>query len=189
MIKLLFRIKNSLKSRLYFDLEMKYIKLLFCYCGKETVISQGCIIAGHKNIYIGEKTYIGPECLMYSTNAKLSIGNNVTLGPRVSIVTGDHRFDVIGNYINENIEKLPENDQDVKIEDDCWIGMNVNILKGVTIGHGSVVAAGVTVVKDIPPYSIYISKDKILQRFSNEQLIIHEEMLKKKEKNGNKLSK
>lgn len=51
-------------------------------------------------------------------------------------------------------EKLPNNDLPVVIEDDVWCGANVTILKGVTIGHGSVVAAGAVVTKSFPPYSI-----------------------------------
>jgi acetyltransferase-like isoleucine patch superfamily enzyme len=42
----------------------------------------------------------------------------------------------------------------VKIEDDCWIAANSVILAGVTIGKGSVIAAGSIVTKDVPPYSI-----------------------------------
>ena len=44
-------------------------------------------------------------------------------------------------------EKLPENDADVTIEDDVWIGANSTILKGVTIGRGSIVSAGSVVTK------------------------------------------
>ena len=51
-------------------------------------------------------------------------------------------------------EKLPNNDLPVVIEDDVWCGANVTILKGVTIGHGSIVAAGAVVTKSFPPYSI-----------------------------------
>ena len=42
----------------------------------------------------------------------------------------------------------------VKIEDDCWIAANTVILAGVTIGKGSVIAAGSVVNKDVPPYSV-----------------------------------
>ena len=42
----------------------------------------------------------------------------------------------------------------MKIEDDCWIAANTIILAGVTIGRGSVIAAGSVVTKDVPPYSI-----------------------------------
>ena len=42
----------------------------------------------------------------------------------------------------------------VKIEDDCWIAANSVILSGVTVGKGSIVAAGAVVTKDVPPFSI-----------------------------------
>ena len=45
-------------------------------------------------------------------------------------------------------------DQPVVIEEEVWCGANVTILKGVTIGRGSVVAAGAVVTKSCPPYSI-----------------------------------
>jgi acetyltransferase-like isoleucine patch superfamily enzyme len=46
--------------------------------------------------------------------------------------------------------------KEVVIEDDVWLGYNVIVLPGVTIGKGSVIGAGSVVSKDIPPYSIAI---------------------------------
>ena len=42
----------------------------------------------------------------------------------------------------------------IQLEDDCWIASHAVILSGVTIGRGSVVAAGSIVTKDVPPYSV-----------------------------------
>jgi len=91
----------------------------------------------------------------------------VMFGPEVMIITGDHRFDIKGMYMDEvtNEMKLPENDKPVNIEDDCWIGARAIVLKGVTIHKGSIVAAGAVVVKDVPEYSIYYSKNDIRPRF------------------------
>ena len=77
-------------------------------------------------------------------------------GPNCSIITGDHRIDIVGKYMSEVTvaEKLPENDLPVTIEGDNWIGANAIILKGVTVGTGSVVAAGSVVIHNVPPYSI-----------------------------------
>ena len=67
----------------------------------------------------------------------------------------------------------------VVIEDDVWCGANVTILKGVTIGHGSVVAAGAVVTKSFPPYSIIggIPAKLLKMRFTEEEIKEHERML------------
>ena len=63
-------------------------------------------------------------------------------------------------------------DQPVVIEDGVWCGANVTILKGVTIGRGSVVAAGAVVTKSFPPYSIIggIPAKLIKMRFTEEEI-------------------
>lgn len=91
---------------------------------------------------IGDGSSIPKGSVFYCTVAPLTIGNKVIFGPRPIIITGDHRTDVTGEYIMDSHNKLPENDAPVIIEDDVWCGANVTILKGVTIGRGSVVAAG-----------------------------------------------
>lgn len=69
----------------------------------------------------------------------------------------------------------------VVIEDDVWCGANVTILKGVTIGHGSIVAAGAVVTKSCEPYSIIggVPAKLIKMRFTPEQIIEHERLLSK----------
>lgn len=52
-------------------------------------------------------------------------------------------------------DKRPQDDKDVVIEDDVWVGTNVTILKGVTLGRGCIIAAGAVVTKSVPPYVIY----------------------------------
>ena len=111
---------------------------------------------GLENLSIGDGTSIPKGATFYCTKAPLTIGKKVIFGPKPTIITGDHRIDIQGKYIIDitDDEKLPENDQPVTIEDGCWIGANVTILKGVTLGHDSVVAAGSVVTKSCEPYSI-----------------------------------
>jgi acetyltransferase-like isoleucine patch superfamily enzyme len=45
--------------------------------------------------------------------------------------------------------------KNIVVEDDCWIAANSIILAGITIGKGSVIAAGSVVTKDVPPYSVF----------------------------------
>ena len=159
----------------------KYILKQVSARGEDITIGEGFSACGYENISFGSHVYIGPRAVFLAAKAKISIGDYVMFGPEVMIITGNHRMDVVGEYMYNVCEKLPENDQDVVIEKDCWIGARSIILKGVTIGEGSVVAAGAVVLKDVPPYSIYISKDKILPRFTEEELALHKEKLRMKD--------
>ena len=129
---------------------------------------------GLENLSIGDGTSVPKGATFYCTKAPLTIGKKVIFGPKPTIITGDHRIDLLDRYIIDitDEEKLPENDQPVMIEDGCWIGANVTILKGVTIGHGSVVAAGSVVTKSFPPYSIIggVPAKLIKMRFTEEEI-------------------
>ena len=50
---------------------------------------------------MGDNVYIGPGSIIYSTEASLTIGDNFLAGPRLTIITGDHKFDVVGKTIAE----------------------------------------------------------------------------------------
>lgn len=127
------------------------------YCGKGVYLRpMSSDIKGVQNLSIGDGTSIPKGSTLYCTKAPLTIGKKVIFGPHPTIITGNHRIDILGKYIIDvtDEEKLPENDAAVVIEDDVWCGANVTILKGVTIGHGSVIAAGAVVTQSFPPYSI-----------------------------------
>lgn len=83
----------------------------------------------------------------------------------------------------DSTEKLPENDAPVVIEDDVWVGSNVTILKGVTIGRGSVIAARAVVTKSCPPYSIIggVPAKVLKARFAPDKIKEHEGKLAKHE--------
>ena len=174
------RLINSLKNRIYFPMVQKYVLKQVALHGVDITLGEGLSICGYKNIFLGDHIYIGPRATFLAAEAKIKIGNYVMFGPEVMIITGNHRTDVVGEYMYNVREKLPENDQDVVIEDDVWVGARALILKGVTIGEGSTIAAGTTVLKDVPPYSIYISKDKIIPRFTEEEIRLHKDGLLKK---------
>lgn len=137
-------------------------------------------IKGLWNLSVGDGTSIPKGSTIYCTDAPCTIGKKVLFGPNPTIITGDHRIDVIGKYIMDSTEKLPENDAPVVIEDDVWTGANVTILKGVTIGRCSVIAAGAVVTKSFPPYSIIggVPAKLLKMRFSEKEIEEHEEKLR-----------
>lgn len=156
---------------------------LFASCGKNVIIGKGGSFT-YSNIHVGNNVFIGGNAMFMCTRAKIILGNNIMFGPHVFIITGGHRMDIVGRYmtsIRDN-EKRPEDDRDVIIQDDVWVGANSIILRGVTIGEGSVVAAGSVVTKDVIPYSVVGgSPAKILKmRFTEEEIIKHKVKLKLK---------
>lgn len=150
------------------------------WCGKNVSLHPSTsVYFGLENLSLGNNVSIPRFAHIFCTDAPLTIGNNVIFGPAPTIVTGDHRIDVIGKPIFLSYDKLPENDAPVIIEDDVWVGAHVTILKGVTIGRGSVIAAGCVVNKSTPPYSISggIPIKTIKFRFTIDEILEHERFL------------
>ena len=119
--------------------------------GKYAIISPSNIYGGPigEGLTMGDNSNIGPYNYI-GCSGKITIGNNVMLAPRVSIYAENHVFDHPEILIrDQGVEK-----KEVIIEDDCWIAANSILLAGVTIGKGSVVAAGSVVTENVPPYSV-----------------------------------
>ena len=155
------------------------------HCGKGVYLRPlSSDIKGLENLSIGDGTSIPKGSTFYCTKAPLTIGRKVIFGPHPTIITGDHRTDLIGRYIIDvtDEEKLPENDAPVVIEDDVWCGANVTILKGVTIGRGSIIAAGAVVTQSFPPYSVIggVPAKLLKMRFTEEEIREHEILLVRK---------
>lgn len=106
--------------------------------------------AGH--IKVGINTSIQDNCRLYGD---VTIGQGCLLAPNVYISSGVHAFDCIPHLpiqLQEqqtSVTRLP-----IKIEDDCWIGINAVIMPGIEISKGSIIGAGAIVTKNVPPYSI-----------------------------------
>ncbi|WP_186757022.1 acyltransferase [Echinicola salinicaeni] len=98
---------------------------------------------------VGNNSSIGPYAYI-GCSGYIEIGNNVMMSPRVSIYSENHNFGDTGQpMIEQGVTRSY-----AIIEDDCWIASNSIILAGVTVGKGSIVAAGSVVTKDVPPYSV-----------------------------------
>lgn len=173
---------SLLPSYLWDTLWAPVYKRAMKYCGKGVYLRpMSSDIKGLENLSVGDGTSIPKGAVLYCTEAPLIIGTKVIFGPRPTIITGDHRMDIVGKHLMDVTidEKLPENDLPVVIEDGVWIGANVTILKGVTIGRGSVIAAGSVVTKSCAPYSIIggIPAKLLKMRFTKEQIDEHERIL------------
>jgi acetyltransferase-like isoleucine patch superfamily enzyme len=130
---------------------------------------------------IGDNCYIG----RYSQiECDADIGHSVIMANMVSFVGRyDHHFRHVGTptrlsrQIRDPDYDWKGNDIKVTVGDDVWIGYGAIILSGVTIGEGSVIAAGSVVTKDIEPYTVVGGNParKICDRFKNpEDLHLHQ---------------
>lgn len=102
---------------------------------------------------MGEHSSIGPYGYV-GCSGRITIGKNVMFGPKCSLFAENHVFsDTQASIKSQGVQQ-----KGITVEDDCWIGSNVTILDGVTIGKGSVIGAGTLVTKDVPAGSVV--KDK-----------------------------
>lgn len=142
-----------------------------CSCGLNfgdyVTISRGVMIRPSSyyggdygmGLTMGEHSSIGPYGYV-GCSGKITIGKNVMFGPKCSLFAENHVF----SDITSSIKSQGVQQKGITIEDDCWIGSNVTILDGVTIGKGSVIGAGTLVAKDIPAGSVVVDKrDKVMR--------------------------
>lgn len=139
---------------------------------KGAVIKRGAGVCVEKSakFFAGEKFFLGRNSFVKCYNGEIFIGNNVSFNAYVfvngaggisigdNVRVGAHTSIIASNHVF--IDKaLPivyqgTTCEGIIIQDDVWLGTGVRILDGVTIGKGSVIAAGAVVTKDVVPFSI-----------------------------------
>ena len=157
------------------------------HVGENTRISRRAQIYGWKNVRFGAHCVICEETLINAFNlpsdgAVLTIGsycfigrrNFFTAGPAIHLgdysFTGpdcqflgaDHIYETpLAPYIATGCTG-----QTIRLGVNCWLGARVTVLKGVEIGHGSVIGACSVVTRDVPPFSVAIGTPaRVVQRF------------------------
>jgi maltose O-acetyltransferase len=100
------------------------------------------------NIYLGEQVYFNVNCVVLDA-VKVTIGNNVFIGPGVHMYTATHPTNALERRTHQMAKPIT-------IGNDCWIGGNTVICPGVTIGSGSTIGAGSVVTKDVPANSLAV---------------------------------
>lgn len=111
------------------NIDLEIVPPFFCDCGP--------LITFGQNVFVNTNAY-------FMDGAKITIGNNVFIGPSVGLYTAIHPLDY--SRRNQGLEKA----KPIEIGDNVWLGGNVVVLPGVKIGQGCVIGAGSVVTKDIP---------------------------------------
>ncbi len=149
------------------------------HLGDNVVISDGCILDGRSidrtnTIMIGEETILSNDVMLSCKNGSITIGDNVGINAR-TIIQSTHNCPVVigadcvigqscliiggGNYDISDREQLIReqpilDDGGVNLEGNIWLGAKVNVLGGVQIGYGSVIATAAVVTHTLPAYSV-----------------------------------
>ncbi|SIT24396.1 CatB-related O-acetyltransferase [Chryseobacterium gambrini] len=129
---------------------------------KNNYTSLGKNISDLNKIKVGKYSYGSINAQSFENpNEKLLIGNFVSIASNVCfILGGNHQIDTFTTFpLKTFFEKLsPLQDAttrgEIVVEDEVWIGTNVIVMSGVTIGKGAIVAAGSVVTKNVSPFSI-----------------------------------
>ncbi|CEJ60963.1 hypothetical protein PMG11_09517 [Penicillium brasilianum] len=127
------------------------LKKLFGRTGRSIYIEPPLFVDYGCNISVGESFYANFHLTILDCGL-VSIGNNVEIGPNVSIITSEHHTMIEERRANRGFEFT----RSVVIGDDCWVGAGAIILAGVTIGSGCSIGAGSVVKSDIPAFSIAV---------------------------------
>ncbi|HLV35167.1 MAG TPA: acyltransferase [Spirillospora sp.] len=105
----------------------------------------------HAGITVGRHCFFG-EYTCIRGQGGVRIGDGVYTGTQVQIAAVNHVYSDPDRFIKDQGITA----QGITIEDDVWLGSNVVVVDGVTIGKGCVVGAGAVVTKDLPPYSVAV---------------------------------
>lgn len=120
--------------------------------GSDVSVMSGSYLYAHggAGLTIGSRTSINHNVTLGAAGGKITIGNDVLIGPNVVIRAADHVFSDLNRPIRDQGHRYGE----IVIGDDVWIAANVVVTSGVQIGSHSVVAAGSVVTHDVPAKAI-----------------------------------
>lgn len=98
-------------------------------------------------LILHDGVFINNSC-SFNCMERIEIGNGTMMGEGVRFYDHDH------SYTAEKIEKWQWTTAPIRVGRDCWIGSNVTILKGVTIGDNTIIGAGCLIRNDVPENSV-----------------------------------
>ena len=135
------------RYRVFIWLKEFLLRLQGAKFGKRVVIYPGVWIAPGRNLIVGDDVDIAKDVLI-TTAGGVEIGARTLIGYRTQILSANHNVPPA----SERIFGAGHDLKKITISSDVWIGANCIITAGVTIGEGTVIAAGAVVTKDIPPF-------------------------------------
>jgi maltose O-acetyltransferase len=122
------------------------------HVGSNVKISPTAFFKFPEQITIGDNSFINHLCSVWAApQGTITIGNDVFFGPGTAVIASNH-----GIAAGKLIREQDGVDAPIVIGNDVWLGANVVVTAGVSIGDGCVVGAGAVVTKDLPPNSVCV---------------------------------
>lgn len=144
------------------DLRNKIMKQLFKNVGENVWIEPDFRCEFGKNITIGDNVYINFGCIILDCS-EVTIGFHTLLGPNIGLYAANHSTDAT-ERINGGCYGKP-----IHIGNNVWLGGDVKVLQGVTIGDNTIIGAGSIVTKDIPDNVIAVGNPcKVIRKITEE---------------------
>lgn len=144
------------------DLRNKIMKQLFKNVGENVWIEPDFRCEFGKNITIGDNVYINFGCIILDCS-EVTIGSHTLLGPNIGLYAANHSTDAT-ERINGGCYGKP-----IHIGNNVWLGGDVKVLQGVTIGDNTIIGAGSIVTKDIPDNVIAVGNScKVIRKITEE---------------------
>ena len=160
----------DLRSRLgYYDKSAIFKLPDVCSCPRKIFLYE------NTNIYEHAKFIISPE----GEKGKFIMKRNSGSAEGLTVITGNHHREVGVLFKELMYSRAADEDKDIIVEEDVWIGANVTLLSGVKVGRGATIAAGAVCTKSIPPYAIVMGNPASVIGFNYtpEEVVAHEEKL------------
>lgn len=159
--KKLFKAYNKTEDE-EIDLRNKIMKQLFKNVGENVWIEPDFRCEFGKNITIGDNVYINFGCIILDCS-EVTIGFHTLLGPNIGLYAANHSTDAT-ERINGGCYGKP-----IHIGNNVWLGGDVKVLQGVTIGDNTIIGAGSIVTKDIPDNVIAVGNPcKVIRKITEE---------------------
>ncbi len=142
----------------------KAIRKIIGKCGVKPFFNQPFLCDYGVNIRVGDRFFANFNFTVLD-EAYVTIGDDVFIGPNVSLYTACHSTDPV----ERNTRR--EWAEPITIGNNVWIGGSVTVLPGVTIGDNCTIGAGSVVTKDIPAHSIAVGNPcRVIKKVGQESL-------------------